>query len=174
MSTTLVRTRATILPVVGSSLDSDQSGLIAQTAPPATTRESPWLAPSPLEGSRVVPRTPKVSGSTRETLDRIGPAPPIVSLRTPFPIQTAPSPTARSVGVVPMLNVFWAFDLRSIRVIVWSSALSAQSAPSAKPRVVGLLPTTACATGLLLPGSMICLGLAVLAIALGHETIRTA
>src|SRR5262249_25408690 len=144
ISTTEVGTLATTFPVCGPSLEIVWSGLIAQIAPLPTTSELPCTAPCPLPGGLLVPTTLNVPGSTRETLERIGANSPGFRLTTPFPIQTEPSPTARSVGVVPTLKVFCAFVFRSMREIVWSSALSAQTASASTARAVGLLPTATC------------------------------
>ena len=49
---------------------------------------------------------------------------------------------------MPTLKVFCVLVSGSMREIVWSSALSAQTAPWPMASAVGLLPTATCATGL--------------------------
>ena len=98
--------RETTSPVSGSMRDTLVSGLIAQT-PPAPAAS--WLTParrlSPASrppaagppGSSVVVRGAIETGSSRETLC-VNTLPSVSRDSAPFPTQTAPSPTAMSVG----------------------------------------------------------------------------
>ncbi len=92
----------------------------------------------PLARDRgIVSSTTADSGANRDTLS--GSA--VLPWRTPFPIQIAPAPTARSVGVEPVPNVrTTARSFGSICETVLSSASSTQTLPSPTAMLVGAVP----------------------------------
>ena len=72
----------------------------------------------------------------------------------PLPIQTAPAPAARSVGVEAVLNVLLTpRSPGSIRVTVRSSASSTQTAPSPTAMLEGVVPSGTVVRSLPVSGS---------------------
>src|SRR3954447_19396559 len=112
---------------------------IAHSAPaPAAIRGNPALGVGPyalgLRDSATVPVTFRLRGSTRAMLvvTRWARA----SLPPPVPTQTAPPPTARSVGRGPAEKRFTARVSGSSRVTVSASLSSAHTAPSPTARLL--------------------------------------
>ena len=137
-------TPATTRFVRGSIRETLRSGLTTQTAASVTAMCGLRLScptqmrAGPLARDRgIVSSTTADSGPNRDTLS--GSA--VLAWRTPFPIQIAPAPAARSVGVEPVLNVrTTARSFGSICETVLSSASSTQTLPSPTAMLVGAVP----------------------------------
>ena len=84
--------------------------------------------------------TEPFAGSSFETAVMTGPT-NCALLREPPATQSAPSPAARSSGVVPVPNVRVERLARSMRVTVPSSALSVQTALTSLVRPTAPAPT---------------------------------
>src|SRR5688500_17891166 len=112
----------------------------AHTDPaPTAIRGNPSLGVAPytlgLRDSSTVPVTFRLIGSTREML--VVTLLPKLSLPAPLPTQTAPPPTARSVGRGPAENRFTACVAGSSRATVSASLSSTQTAPSPTAMLLG-------------------------------------
>src|SRR3954447_20932142 len=111
----------------------------AQTDPaPTAIRGNPSLGIVYMLGLRdnsTVSVTFRLMGSTRETL--VVALTPKLSLPAPLPTQTAPPPTARSVGRGPAENRFTARVAGSSRATVSVSLSSTQTAPSPTAMLLG-------------------------------------
>src|SRR4051794_10304150 len=112
----------------------------AHTAPaPTAIRGNPSLGVGPyalsLRDNSTVPVTFRLPGSTREML--VVTLAPKLSLPAPLPTQTAPPPTARSVGRGPGENRFTARVAGSSRATVSASLSSTQTAPTPTAMLLG-------------------------------------
>ena len=114
------------------------SAPIAHTAPaPAAIRGKPSLGTDPNTLGVGDSFTVAVTLSERRSTRVISVVMLTPLWKWPFPTQTAPPPTARSVGRGPALNRLTAFVSRSIRATVSASLSSTHTAPAPTATLLG-------------------------------------